>query len=112
MSNATNSAMRLNVSLNAPLARLSHLGENKLSTTQTAPQPFEPFVFARRHQLPIAVAREIIGRHGRRRQACELEALSWTSARNASDPFPGSPPSPGEYINKESSGTKENGYEH
>lgn len=55
-------------------ASLSVLKVMRLRCQKLAEQPYELFMFARKHGLPISAAREILADHGADRDACDRAA--------------------------------------
>lgn len=52
-------------------------------------QPYELFMFARKHRLPVSRAREIIERHGADRAAADAAAIAYRGERVLHDMWPG-----------------------
>ena len=52
-------------------------------------QPYELFMFARKHRLPVSRAREIIERHGADRAGADAAAIAHRGERVLHDIWPG-----------------------
>jgi hypothetical protein len=53
------------------------------NTVEIGTQPYEPFMFARKHHLSITIAREICDQFGRDRSGADAAASKWQQERLA-----------------------------